>query len=266
MSETMKLKDQIYEKVLNEITEGRYLQNEIITERELIEKYGVSKSPVREALIELCNENVLVSRPRMGYQIRPISMKEISDIVELRVILELAALRKTFTILDDHHIQLLKENLSRASEIHEGKNMMKHWKSNISFHLLLCSFCGNSQIYSETERALKFSYRGCLLYTSIEGKDLTMIFQEPLSSLNPLLTCGYQIVETLRYHEKISKKEAWAKAEELLEMVGIPMPAKRAREYPHQLSGGMRQRVMIAMAIACNLSLIHILSIPGNVL
>ena len=73
MSETMKLKDQIYEKVLNEITEGRYLQNEIITERELIEKYGVSKSPVREALIELCNENVLVSRPRMGYQIRPIS-------------------------------------------------------------------------------------------------------------------------------------------------------------------------------------------------
>ena len=167
MSETMKLKDQIYEKVLNEITEGRYLQNEIITERELIEKYGVSKSPVREALIELCNENVLVSRPRMGYQIRPISMKEISDIVELRVILELAALRKTFTILDDHHIQLLKENLSRASEIHEGKNMMKHWKSNISFHLLLCSFCGNSQIYSETERALKFSYRGAIQYFSV---------------------------------------------------------------------------------------------------
>ena len=155
MSETMKLKDQIYEKVLNEITEGRYLQNEIITERELIEKYGVSKSPVREALIELCNENVLVSRPRMGYQIRPISMKEISDIVELRV------------ILDDHHIQLLKENLSRASEIHEGKNMMKHWKSNISFHLLLCSFCGNSQIYSETERALKFSYRGAIQYVCV---------------------------------------------------------------------------------------------------
>ena len=108
-----------------------------------------------------------------------------------------------------------------------------------------------------TSGTIKFDGRDTLSmekkeFSKIEGKDLTMIFQEPLSSLNPLLTCGYQIVETLRYHEKISKKEAWAKAEELLEMVGIPMPAKRAREYPHQLSGGMRQRVMIAMAIACN--------------
>lgn len=167
MPEMIKLKDQIYEKVLNEITEGHYQQNEIITERELIEKYGVSKSPVREALIELCNEKVLESRPRMGYQIRPISMKEISDIVELRVILELAALRKTFTNLDEHHIRLLKENISEANEIHEGKNMMKHWKSNISFHMLLCSFCGNAQISSEVERALKFSYRGAIQYFSV---------------------------------------------------------------------------------------------------
>ena len=68
-------------RILDEITEGKYQQNDIITERELIEKYGVSKSPVREALIELCKEDVLESRPRMGYQIRPISIKEISDIV-----------------------------------------------------------------------------------------------------------------------------------------------------------------------------------------
>ena len=89
-------------------------------------------------------------------------------------------------------------------------------------------------------------------FSKIEGKELTMIFQEPLSSLNPLLTCGFQIVESLRYHEKISKKDAWKRAVELLDMVGIPMPKKRAKEYPHQLSGGMRQRVMIAMAIAGN--------------
>lgn len=89
-------------------------------------------------------------------------------------------------------------------------------------------------------------------FSKIEGKDLTMIFQEPLSSLNPLLTCGYQIVESLCYHEKMPKKEAWKRAVELLELVGIPLPEKRVKEYPHQMSGGMRQRVMIAMAIACN--------------
>lgn len=89
-------------------------------------------------------------------------------------------------------------------------------------------------------------------FSAVTGKEISMIFQEPLSSLNPLLTCGYQIVETIRHHETVSKKEAWKKAVELLDMVGIPMPEKRAREYPHQMSGGMRQRVMIAMAIACS--------------
>ena len=108
MAETvMKLKDQVYEKILGEITIGKYHQNDIITERELIAKYGVSKSPVREALIELCKEEVLESRPRMGYQIRPITIREISDIVELRTILETAALRKTFQNLTDEKIEIL---------------------------------------------------------------------------------------------------------------------------------------------------------------
>lgn len=89
-------------------------------------------------------------------------------------------------------------------------------------------------------------------FRKIQGKDMSMIFQEPLSSLNPLQTCGFQIVESLMLHEKMKRKDAWKRAEELLEIVGIPLPQKRIKEYPHQLSGGMRQRVMIAMAIACN--------------
>lgn len=167
MSEGMKLKDKIYERILSEITEGRYQQNDFITERELIEKYGVSKSPVREALIELCKDEVLESRPRMGYQIRPISLKEISDIVELRIILESAALQKTFLTLDDRQIDLLKENLVEAAKIHSEKSITKHWTCNISFHLLLCSFCGNQKIYSEVKRALQFSYRGAIQYFSL---------------------------------------------------------------------------------------------------
>ncbi|WP_462412702.1 ABC transporter ATP-binding protein [Neobacillus sp. Marseille-QA0830] len=85
----------------------------------------------------------------------------------------------------------------------------------------------------------------------IRGNELSMIFQDPLSSLNPVFTIGFQLMETIRIHQKRTKKEAHQMAIDLLRMTGIPSPEKRVNEYPHQLSGGMRQRVMIAMALAC---------------
>ncbi len=87
---------------------------------------------------------------------------------------------------------------------------------------------------------------------AIRGNEISMIFQEPMTSLNPVLTVGRQIGETLRLHQGLSGRQAEAKAIEALTLVGIPEPARRVREYPHQMSGGMRQRVMIAMALACN--------------
>jgi peptide/nickel transport system ATP-binding protein len=86
----------------------------------------------------------------------------------------------------------------------------------------------------------------------VRGNDISMIFQEPMTSLNPVMTIGKQIAETLRLHQDLSKAEALKKAVDMLRLVKIPEPAQRAREYPHQLSGGMRQRAMIAMALACN--------------
>lgn len=86
----------------------------------------------------------------------------------------------------------------------------------------------------------------------IRGNKISMIFQEPMTSLNPVMTVGEQISETVRIHQGASAKDAEAKAIEMLQLVGIPAPERRVREYPHQLSGGMRQRVMIAMALACN--------------
>ncbi|MFN7634746.1 MAG: ABC transporter ATP-binding protein [Acetobacteraceae bacterium] len=87
---------------------------------------------------------------------------------------------------------------------------------------------------------------------AIRGNEISMIFQEPMTSLNPVLTVGRQIGETLMLHQGLSRSAAEAKAIEMLTLVGIPEPARRVREYPHQLSGGMRQRVMIAIALACN--------------
>ncbi len=86
---------------------------------------------------------------------------------------------------------------------------------------------------------------------AIRGREIAMVFQEPQSSLNPVHTCGAQVAEVVETHEKATKAEARARAIEMLRLVGIPAPEQRADEYPHQLSGGMRQRVMIAMALAC---------------
>lgn len=85
----------------------------------------------------------------------------------------------------------------------------------------------------------------------IRGNEISMIFQEPMTSLNPVFKIGYQIGETLRLHQNMNKREAKAKAVEMLKLVGIPRAEEIAENYPHQLSGGMRQRVMIAIALAC---------------
>jgi dipeptide transport system ATP-binding protein len=108
-------------------------------------------------------------------------------------------------------------------------------------------------------RAARMAFAGRDLLTLSErdrrqltGKDVAMIFQEPTTSLNPCFTIGFQIAETLRWHEGLSRRAARHRAIDLLDRVGIPAPESRLGSYPHQLSGGMNQRVMIAMAIACN--------------
>jgi dipeptide transport system ATP-binding protein len=113
--------------------------------------------------------------------------------------------------------------------------------------------------YPGRVRADKLSFNGRDLLTisdkdrrKLTGKDVAMIFQEPTTSLNPSFTVGFQLTETLRLHEGMDRKAAERRAIELLGQVGIPSPESRLSAYPHQLSGGMNQRVMIAMAIACN--------------
>ncbi|GAE27576.1 oligopeptide transport ATP-binding protein OppD [Halalkalibacter wakoensis JCM 9140] len=86
----------------------------------------------------------------------------------------------------------------------------------------------------------------------IRGNEISMIFQDPMSSLNPVYTIGDQIVEAIRLHQKRSKREAYEQAITMLKLTGVPAAEKRIHDYPHQLSGGLRQRVMTAIALSCN--------------
>ncbi len=90
----------------------------------------------------------------------------------------------------------------------------------------------------------------------VRGSQISMIFQEPMTALNPVLEVGFQIAEAVLAHESVSKREAWSRAVESMRAVSIPDPEKRARDYPHHLSGGMRQRIMIAMALVCSPELV----------
>jgi len=109
------------------------------------------------------------------------------------------------------------------------------------------------------DRASRITFEGRELGTlreaqmeDVRGNEISMIFQEPMTSLNPVFTIGDQITEAIRTHERVGQKEALDRAVETLDLVGIPLARRRARDYPHQMSGGMRQRVMIAMALSCN--------------
>ena len=163
-------------------------------------------------------------------------------------------------------------NLSTDFHTDDG---IVHAVSNLSFHVFkgesVCivgeSGCGKSVTSMSIMRLLaphsakitgeiNFEGRDLLKLNkdeirAIRGNEIAMIFQEPMTALNPVFNCGYQISEVLRMHQGMNKVEARAHAVELMRMVGIPIPEKRAKDFPHQLSGGMRQRVMIAMALAC---------------
>ena len=113
---------------------------------------------------------------------------------------------------------------------------------------------GSITYHSDTENDIRLDTLPAngKIMRSLRGKELAMIFQEPMTALNPVYSIGFQIGENLQYHTDMNKRERNAKSVELLRSMGIPEPEQRAREYPYQFSGGMRQRSMIAMAMACN--------------
>jgi len=141
-----------------------------------------------------------------------------------------------------------KETLAIVGESGCGKSV-----SSLSLLRIIQSPPGRieegSEILFDGKDLLKLSEREM---RSIRGNDISMIFQEPMTSLNPVMTVGQQMYQILHYHQKMNKKQARERTVEMLQFVGIPSPEMVVDQYPHQLSGGMRQRVTIAMALSCN--------------
>lgn len=168
------IKDQVYEGILNDILDGVYDVNSVIKEKDMIEKYHVSKTPVREALVQLCGDNILRNIPRFGYQLVAITPQNIIDVIEFRKIIETGALNSCFYKLKHEEIMELKELTEQTTKIEKIHNQKIHWRWNMDFHKKLCSFCRNSYL----QEALENSLRVCTVisnqyYTSVWSKQRT---------------------------------------------------------------------------------------------
>ena len=152
------------------------------------------------------------------------------------------------TVIDDVSFDIYKnEALGIVGESGSGKSVTA--KSIMRLNPVTVSKVLNGKIlYDGTQDVLELSEKEMCSY---RGNKISMIFQEPMSSLNPIMTCGNQIGEAIMLHQKLSKKEAREKSIDILQKTGMPSPEKRIDSYPHELSGGMRQRVMIAIALSC---------------
>lgn len=154
MKKIQSLKSMIYCAILEGIIKDEYKPNQIISEKELVEKHGISKSPVREALVELCNEGVLRSLPRLGYEVIRLTRTDVDNILNFRLILESGYLKKCYQNLTtaqlDHLDQLNELCITKSL----SDDMWIHWEHNKNFHLQLLSYANNEFAYSQLKKSL----------------------------------------------------------------------------------------------------------------
>ncbi|MFR1511689.1 MAG: GntR family transcriptional regulator [Coprococcus sp.] len=155
------LKERVYRGIYEAVTNGEYRPNDILTENQMIEKFGVSKSPVREALVELWKDGVLINIPRMGDQVRAVTLKEIMDILEFRVDVEVGGLRKSFPVLTRENINMLRM-IAEKHNADEDRIVSNNWQRNYEFHTYLYSL--NNNVYGH--QALQQMIHQCSRYIS----------------------------------------------------------------------------------------------------
>ena len=158
MTEKTTLKEQVHQLIIDGIIRGEYSPNQILNEQELVKKYNMSKSPVREALLLLCNEGIITNIPRFGYQINGFTISNMTNILEFRMALESFCLKKCFSAITEQ--QLLRLD-SLTQEQDSSQDIWGHWEQNMNFHLTLASFCENEYLYEQLKTSmhiLKIAY------------------------------------------------------------------------------------------------------------
>lgn len=151
---TTSLKQMIYNEVFESIIKGEYAANDIISEKMLVEKYEVSKSPVREALVELCKEGILKNMPRYGYSVIQLTSNDIENILKYRVILEGGSLASCISTITERQLAMLEELDAECSSDESSSDFFTHWNHNMNFHLKLISFCGNEFSFNMLKKSL----------------------------------------------------------------------------------------------------------------
>lgn len=151
MSNPSSLKDTIYKAILQDILSYEYKPNDILNEKALVEKYGCSKSPVREALLELCADNILRSIPRYGYEVIRVTRDDVRDMLQYRYILERGLLMSRYQAISDTQIERLADINEKCSK---AKDFWEHWAQNTEFHLKMMLYCGNGYAAESLRRCM----------------------------------------------------------------------------------------------------------------
>lgn len=154
MERAVTLKDKVYQNVIEDICLGHLPPNSIFTEGQMIERFGVSKAPVREALVQLCHENVLRSIPRCGYQVIQISAKDVHDLIELRLLLEVGSLPKIIKYMDEPHLKVFREMNQKRRINAESRDLWTAWRNNEEYHIQLNAVAGNARVTSMLKSAM----------------------------------------------------------------------------------------------------------------
>lgn len=173
------LKKQIYNSILNDLLAGKYVDVEVLREAELMEVYGASKSSVREALIELCSDNILKSIPRFGYQIIRLTENDVSQILAFRKILEKETLIYIWHHCPHSVFSELKDFLVNDC-VNPSDSILDHWLRNKRFHLKFCAYAGNKYIYEELDNLMSILTRAYMQFHYDEWKKYTFRFSDDM--------------------------------------------------------------------------------------